>query len=718
MANKNKIRVAVDWDDRGVPSFWQQEDDPLNLIPHSSHLTQLGNDYGSSTTEFIYYPHEIFETTTFPEFYAPYLKALNPFGAQVNKINIEPSSSVVFGFLSEGTIPVEHDTDYTVWLWLSTESGDDWGTDGMRLQWATYTMPYSIEDSGFEDVTPYPSTDQTVVAFPVHISNTNGDFVQIIIGNNAVGAAHVLYVWGMMMVEGSDEEEPIWNPGGEHGHLNDITNYVTMAQGSIGKTSWETILPDEGTLSLSLNNNSRMFSPEYVDSPLFGVMKPYLRVWVLISDSEDNWHMLWSGWTHQFSLVAGLYENKVATLTARQGKYNIEAQEPSSLDAQENKTSKELIASCFAGGYLFPTGGDDPNFVEATIIQEAEDGLTVPLFGTDFVGTNRQDTAKHLQELQNLAEINGNYLFLSRYGRVIFKTFDTVKDLELDEDDELPYSKAHNAEYVHSPLDLYRQIIINYDVYENADDIEMQGHDETIYSGASDFPFEIHPQYNNKPLIGDVVLDVSAFLPIDYSAVPSGGTANASFIEHNDGIYTWFNALSNNSTDLDYRLSLVSRDSGYVWYASEIGKTLTLVGDPDRALDTLTYTNPLITNDDMAADFGQMQANRRTGIVAWFSNITFTNKDDETSDLIVNKTVGDVVWIAEEQSGNVPKHSIIIGESFNYTPTFMQMTYSLAPTGGEVLVVAFTWDADELTVDFTDRSLSTPNPDYLWDFGD
>lgn len=717
--NKGKLRVCIDWDDDGVPIFDQTDTDQLNLFRHNAfpHSEQGHTESGAMTIT----PH-IAPDSPLPliDMYQAnnHYKNINPFGVEYLEFDTT-GGQVIIGTNHDTTLLTS--TDYTLWVWLAlendfTNTGDHTLAIGARELLSDGTTVTHTTNTPIDMVGGWT---QTIVAHHFTTASNAHFFEATLFDVNSDDFEAHGVILGTLLFEDANTDIPVWNSGGFNGFHDEITAYVLSANGVIGKTQWETKLFDEGTLTITIDNQSKFFSPENRDSPLFGFMNPYIRVWVLISDSEDAYHLLWSGTTQQFELQTGIFNERQATITCRQGRYSVDAQDIDSFDALDGSSSAGLITSMFNGGYSIATGAVDTSFTSGEILEDTENGITVPIFGTDFVGNGNKS---FISALEDISELNGNYLFLSRYGRVIFKTYGTVKDADPE---ELPYGLTLETHYTFSPYDLYKSIVVNYDVYSFASSgIEMQGQEEVVPAGSTAFPFTIYPEYNNKPLIGDVVLDVTSFLPVDYGAIIASGSANATPIVETNGIYTWFKVTANNSLEdstpngLDARISFVSRASTNVWYASETGKIVTVTGIEGRGLPTFTYNNPLITTDDMADDFSDQQAHRRASIVSWFDTARLTNKNDAAIDFAINHTVGSVIFIQEEQSGNIPKHSIIIGESFRFTPTYIEIDYVIAPTGGEVDIAAFTYEAEELAVSFENLSTSVPEATYIWEFGD
>ena len=725
------IRVGIDMDNKGFVEFERNEADPLNLKPEwATRFTDtvlLGGVDTNEDVQYLFYPQPSYVFTSTDGLISRYIGAINPFGSELTRVTLDATEG--FGGVEftktvdtpSGKFSVSPSTEYTLWAWVASDepivnNDPDFFTVSVRQ--------YDSGDTLVAETVAHPDLAVAYRVYSVQITFTTDastDYLGIAFFRDFLSSPPLanMFVLGMGLYSGEISTEPLWNAGSSNGHLDDITDYVESAEGFIGKSTWEQLMFDEGTLSLRLNNEDRRFSPEYASSPYYNLLNPSLRVIVLFTDSDDNYKLLWSGWTHQIFVEPGITNSRKATLTARQGRFSFEAQDPTTIQPRENIDSSEAIRELFKGGYQFATGSNTIFASGEPITENYERGVEIPIFGVSFADT---PTTRDFQTtLENIAELNGNYLFLTRYGRVFFHQFTTIRDTVAD---FLPFEYLINSNYTYSPEDVYKNIIVNYDYYRNDDDIEMQGVDQVITAGSLDFNFDVHPQYNGRPLIGDVVLDVGGFQPVGYTDTPAFGSASATFTEHNSNIYTYYTTEANNSTDLDYRLSLVSRDSGSVWYADQVDQQFIEDGTDPSSLLNITYANPLVTSPFMAETFAQLQAARRGNIRAWFDSATVSNRDDDTLDFLLTHTLGDVVYIQEQQTGNVPKHLCIIGERWSFNDGFFQMQYTLSPTGGtvgNVCAAEFDVDIDHETLTVTFTNESEANSEILatfWDFGD
>ena len=94
---------------------------------------------------------------------------------------------------------------------------------------------------------------------------------------------------------------------------NEITDYVTGFDYRMGKTDLEFSLPYEGVLNLSLDNQTGIFTPENTSSPLYGRLRPNIRVLV-----EDDENVIYAGFLDTLVADVGANSSRTATITATQ----------------------------------------------------------------------------------------------------------------------------------------------------------------------------------------------------------------------------------------------------------------------------------------------------------------------------------------------------------------------------------------------------------------
>jgi hypothetical protein len=101
---------------------------------------------------------------------------------------------------------------------------------------------------------------------------------------------------------------------------DDISSYVRSIEFEYGKKDFEDALPFEGTATIELNNNTKLFSPENVSSPLVDYLKTDIKILIQqsINDSNTQWKTLFTGFISDYKI--GLSNaNPYVTISLAQG---------------------------------------------------------------------------------------------------------------------------------------------------------------------------------------------------------------------------------------------------------------------------------------------------------------------------------------------------------------------------------------------------------------
>lgn len=83
--------------------------------------------------------------------------------------------------------------------------------------------------------------------------------------------------------------------------VENVSEYVLSCDWQLGQTSGEDRMPSEGTATITLDNTSKLFSPEYTGSILHGAMLANLLVAIYIYDEQETeWVRMWVGYVDHY----------------------------------------------------------------------------------------------------------------------------------------------------------------------------------------------------------------------------------------------------------------------------------------------------------------------------------------------------------------------------------------------------------------------------------
>lgn len=123
------------------------------------------------------------------------------------------------------------------------------------------------------------------------------------------------------------------------GAYDDVTQYVTgTLNAQRGIMSPDDHVADETELSFMLNNDSRLFSPEYVSGALYGKLKPNRMVRLLLDST-----VLFTGWVEAFEADTLRYGSRMCRVRCK-GMKRVLQSVTGSARIFENQTADEIIS--------------------------------------------------------------------------------------------------------------------------------------------------------------------------------------------------------------------------------------------------------------------------------------------------------------------------------------------------------------------------------------
>ena len=134
-----------------------------------------------------------------------------------------------------------------------------------------------------------------------------------------------------------------WDRNGDYSSAqDDVTNHVVAANWFLGMRKPYQDKADNASLTLTLDNTDRLFSPENASSPLFGKLVPQRPVRIQSNDGTTT-RTHWVGWIDSIQPVVGRYGARTVELVAVGAMQFLKATE-TALPLQRNRRTDEVIA--------------------------------------------------------------------------------------------------------------------------------------------------------------------------------------------------------------------------------------------------------------------------------------------------------------------------------------------------------------------------------------
>lgn len=293
--------------------------------------------------------------------YATPADPVNRFGATALEV-----SNMYYRVTGGGSLtPIIDETDYGLesLTWVTATgatadigyNGTNWNSPLMSA--GTYTLVFWIKSasvthdavsllvrfmSGSGTIVATSSSFQVLFAngwTKVAITATAAGGTRYYLQIARLGAAAATYsLTGPMLVAGSIAPE--FNIGGTSIYDN-LRHYANDASWTVGFNQPYQYVAAVGRLRLTLKNTTRIFSPEYSGSPLYGKLRGQRKFQVYgVSPGEDR--LMWTGWLDRISPQPGVLGTRLAYLEASDGRKYLDGKKLYT-DPQTNKTARELI---------------------------------------------------------------------------------------------------------------------------------------------------------------------------------------------------------------------------------------------------------------------------------------------------------------------------------------------------------------------------------------
>lgn len=720
------LRVGVDWENKGFISLGTKITDALNIFPDPLFYNNLQYEISaSSTLTKLNSPHSLRSIDS--QYDSTYL-ALS--SAYLAPVSLKVFANTVGDFVDIGvngstrSIPVTANLAYSVKVWAA--SRDNFNIAFYQYRTGTGTWSQVDTDALTVGGLNTVSLTGTVAADATHVK------VRAIL--DATTTDKLIYIQGILITQSTTSPE-FFNPGTALCIYDDITSYVMDVNGNEGKSSWDSLLPDEGNLSVTLKNDSRIFSPEYSSGALFGKHKTQKRIIVRLKRNVDaygdDWVTIWSGYISKYDVEPNQFGGRTATIEARQGYFNLEKIiVPRRLFKDGKQT--DLLHHVLYYGY--ETFG---NPTVAKLGWSKLSGATFLFnpaqcfdrFGNDtstsipVVGHNWDEFIEATELLSWITQFWLGHSFITATGQIGFVDRSWFSSLVFDAQDFSNYM-SYDYEY---GIEIRNKIISDVsdhqwhlDVGDNyliyfSDDQTIAANEIKTYDTKFNRSIPVTSQptaveiFSSPPFLQPenfIMFNPGAFLGfiIDGKKQSDGTFVSSSTLSlvgyespeeflwektyRPEPYYTGRRIIRKNLNNFDVSFRNAQAVGGLSG-VYEFGIYLNAIYPQFTTIDTTSSSEfgikSIIVNEDdlpilhsnYTSDFHNRLLARYATDVGWFSNLGLTVENTETFPFEYPGT--GLRLNNEYQTGVVNKDLLIIGREFSYQPQLLKFNYRLAP---------------------------------------
>lgn len=697
---RNKFRVLVDWDNDGFHNVGVPVGTPPNIVPFSVYSNVwLPFSYTLAAipaTSFF----QVTSRTPAPIFYEPTewgltsFKPTNfgtrrPFGDGIEREDGDYDDG---NFRIGDCVHLKYkDVAYTLIFYIKNANSLDIHYVTSTLGGATYDLtPIVTSISASADY------QRVRIEIPAE-STTKGWWVEFV-GTVADDDR----ITGIQLYEG--DVDCVHNTGALSGY-DDISSYVLSASWELGRNQFDDPLAYEGTARIKLNNDTKIFSPNNEDSPLFGQAKQNLLIKLQYETAINTWETLWTGWTSQFKTIAGRNSTRQAEIVCSQGIYRLR-DGVLDFDLTETLTVNEAILEIIRNaGYRSPyyplmtSLNMDYHLGWNTFLQDPE--LLFSHLSTlsgrhiSGVGANWGRKTTPSEAITDILTAEHSKLWIDREGGLVLKHredfVNNEADYELDMGTEVQEAIYTFGEDVINRVEVIvkpRSTVSNEVIWSTKNAIFIQGHPfgdgnlakYTRYVQMQ-FEFEEGKQRTILDIDGKNISQMNAQIytrdPLKYAdpsryLIPQGtwnGQVWATVLG-GDSLRKLLQVRNNLPNDVYIMLEVtgdyLEGGEGGVYIVEDLASQEAL-----NAVQSMTIELPSATTEVEATSYGNYILHEKSTPYGEFTSMTI--KNDPTIKL------GDIVSLSEEQTTEQNKLHVILGEAGDYgAGGVLELVYAMA----------------------------------------
>lgn len=497
---------------------------------------------------------------------------------------------------------------------------------------------------------------------------------------------------------------------GEAVGYEDVTQYVVAATTQSGRDAFLDTLPSEGTATIQLRNDGRLFSPKNAASVYAKWMKPNRKVLIQLKDHRTgNWTTIWAGWTHTFEVTPGTTGDNLATITARQGLFRLEEGNPptnitTNTDLQTVipalvqssgwVTAKDAIQSQVGLGALtdynaFTTDVD-------AFFNLIENGLEViEVAGKDWA--SEDDPRKAIDDL--LAAENAA-LWIDRDGGLSLINREYYVRTEPDNTLVLS-SDSVSAEYTYGQ-EIVNRVEVKLNTNQVTSGVVAWEHRRPVRIGSKRvWVVEMNPEYTEGKRRSVIQYTLDGLVKDVYIKDPglSGDTTGLS-AEQEDKDKVIVELLQNTSSRP--RLRITNNSNLTLWVSLKVkgdylktGDSETFTYDDEESIEENgavlihNFTSSLISDEQAARRYAEYILQRQARPQSEYGSVSIVVSSTELLETVLDTTLGTVLALGEPQTGETALNHVVLGETFDFiTNRHLLVSYRLARTYSETFLKA------------------------------
>lgn len=441
----------------------------------------------------------------------------------------------------------------------------------------------------------------------------------------------------------------------------DVTPYVTQASWDLGSNDVEKRVAFDGKATLTLNNETGIFTPNNSEGAYYEKILPSLPVIIELKKPDDSWERLWSGYIVDWEFTVDSNQAQTVIVSCSQT-YQLLDREGVTIPIIENANASDIVTSlATVNKYLPPLTSAfflDYSALDESSLTDPSQELVLGTATSDFslYGFDLGNSSTFREALEEVAQAEQGLIFFDRESKLNFVGFadivtdETVADLDESHFKGLQYSYG-------KPL--YNEIKVEYSPKTLKTNTTIIQQEIQVQAGEKT-QIELNPKSEGE--VSDIV--IKSVTNVGYS-----GSVSVSLISYNAKAVL-VNVV-NPTTEAVSTTVTVTGDA-YVTSNTETVKevdisSITLL----KKSSPITISLGTITKNDEGKRLAQKYKMRYSKPKGFFKQGVITSRYPT---LLSTLKTG-LKFAFEHVNLNEQNEYIVIGESGNWIPQNLEMTY-------------------------------------------
>lgn len=632
----------------------------------------------------------------------------NDEGFEIGGIRIEPyiytpevyyDNTNVKWLQSQFDTVLEASTTYTLSYYVKSDNATSVNFTTALVQLGGTTVTNATASHSVATTWSRRSVTFTTPAYPVGLYWTGT--LQDAIGVNSVDVELSAEFKGFMLQVGSEATPFVDNATALY---DDVTEYVLDVNWQLGVKDLDDTLSYEGTASIVLNNDSRLFSPSNTSSPLYGQLKQNRKVVIEVQHpSTGEWVTLWSGWTDKYEVTTGRNSKRQVVLKCKQGMYRLREGDFSSPIQNYVKISdlvKTMISSSGWKALTTPSQtllGNRTKLGINTFLLNTEtlfDEYATTYREYDVIGKQWGRDTKLEEALKELLEAENMRLWLTRDGalRLLDRAHFTYRPelftTTIDADTDVQQADYRYGNKLVNRVELSTtpgKVVKNEIIWDSKGRILVPRQTEKRIELAFQFEEGTNRTVTNVKTnradmdvklynVGLLADGTTTFeFPLSDAVVNHPTYVGISVVHDGGNKYTLVlkgNNIKNIYFDIQIYGDYLEGGEGAV-YVFEDTDAQSSVG----AIHKLNLDSKVVTSEEQARSLATYYLDRYKEPAGEFTGFKIIGEDATTIERILDISVGTKLLISEVQTGEVNLPHYVIGERGSIRNTLLTMDY-------------------------------------------